>query len=71
MLTKDSLENFKRIYQEQFDITLTDEEATLMATDFLNMMKILVSPDTEEQTISNDEEIKEQPEEQTYEAKQV
>lgn len=67
MLTRESLEKFKRIYQEQFNTTLTDEEATLMATDFLNMMKILVSPDPQEVDTQIQEKSKDISEKQIYE----
>lgn len=67
MLTRESLEKFKRIYQEQFNVTLTDEEATLMATDFLNMMKILVSPDPQDVDAPIQEESKDISEKQIYE----
>lgn len=68
MISKEHLEKFKRIYQEQFNTTLTDQEATLMATDFLNMMKILVSPDLQEEIdIHNKQEIAEVSQKQTYE----
>ena len=68
MLTRESLEKFKRIYQEQFNTILTDEEATLMATDFLNMMKILVSPDPQEEiNTQNKEEKQKVSQKHTYE----
>lgn len=54
MLTKELLEKFKSIYKQQFSIDLSDEETTLMATDFLNLMKILVSPDPEDTQIDKD-----------------
>ncbi len=70
MLTSELLEKFKRIFQEQFNTILSDEEATLMATDFLNTMKILVTPDPEELDIQQ-EENKNLPERKAHEAQQI
>jgi len=70
MLTKELLEKFKSIYKQQFSIDLSDEEATLMATDFLNLMKILVSPDPED-TQTDKENGKELPEEANHETQQI
>ncbi|MBI2314971.1 hypothetical protein HYU93_02845 [Candidatus Daviesbacteria bacterium] len=44
MISNELLEKFKRLYQEKYNITLSDEEATQMATDFLNLMKVLLRP---------------------------
>lgn len=44
MISNELLEKFKRLYNEKYNITLSDEEATQMATDFLNLMKILLRP---------------------------
>lgn len=44
MMSNELLEKFKRLYQEKYNITLSDEEATQMATDFLNLMKVLLRP---------------------------
>ncbi len=38
------LEKFKTLYEKKYNIALTDEEATEMATAFLNLMKILIYP---------------------------
>lgn len=70
MLTRELLEKFKSIYKQQFSIDLSDEEATLMATDFLNLMKILVSPD-EEATQTDKENGKELPKEANHETQQI
>lgn len=45
MITKELLEKFKKLYQEQFNISLTDEDATKMATDLVNLMRILLKPE--------------------------
>lgn len=47
MVSKELLDKFKSLYQRKFDITLTDEEATKMATDLVNLMRILVSPSSQ------------------------
>lgn len=44
MISNELLEKFKRLYQEKYNITLSDEETTKMATDFLNLMKVLLRP---------------------------
>ncbi len=45
MINKESLDKFKMLYKEKFDVELTDEGATKMATDFLNLMKVLLRPE--------------------------
>jgi hypothetical protein len=45
MVTKELLEKFKTLYQEQFNISLTDEDATKMATDLVNLMRVLLKPE--------------------------
>lgn len=45
MISKELLDKFKKLYQEKFNITLTDEETTEMATNLVNLMKILLKPD--------------------------
>ncbi len=44
MVNKELLDKFKRLYQEEFEITLTDEEATKMSTDLINLVRVLISP---------------------------
>lgn len=48
MVNQAILEKFKRLYQEKYNITLDDEEATDLATKFINLMKILIIPDEDE-----------------------
>ncbi len=43
MISKELLDKFKKLYQQQFEITLSDEDATKMATDLVNLIKILAS----------------------------
>jgi hypothetical protein len=37
-------DKFKKFYYEKFGISLTDEEATEMASDLINLMKVLLKP---------------------------
>ncbi len=57
MISKELLGKFKKLYQDQFNITLSDEEATEAAMDLVNLMKILLKPlpksnTTEERTVN-------------------
>lgn len=45
MVSNEIREKFKKLYQEKFDIVLTDEEATQMTTDLVTLVKVLVRPD--------------------------
>lgn len=60
MIRKEYLDKFKRLYKDKYDITLSDEEATELATHFLNMMEVLIRPKQKrslsEQTASTVEE---------------
>ena len=44
MINKEYLDKFKKLYKDKYDITLTDEETTELATHFLNLMEILIKP---------------------------
>ncbi len=44
MIDKELQEKFKKLYHEKFNIALSDEEATAMATDLVNLMKVLLKP---------------------------
>ena len=44
MINKEYLDKFKKLYKDKYDITLTDEETTELATHFLNLMEILIRP---------------------------
>lgn len=44
MIARRLLDEFKIIYKEEFGAELSDEEATKMATDLLNVMRILTRP---------------------------
>ena len=49
-------EKFKKLYLEKFGISLTNEEATEMATDLINLMKVLLKPDKPDTFINKIEE---------------
>ena len=44
MIRKEFLDKFKKLYQDKYNITLDDEQATELATHFLNLMEILIKP---------------------------
>ncbi len=44
MITNELRDKFKKLYYEKFSITLSDEEATVMAMDLVNLMKVLLMP---------------------------
>jgi hypothetical protein len=44
MIDNELREKFKKLYFEKFNIALSDEEATLMATDLINLVKVLLKP---------------------------
>lgn len=48
MVNKETLTKFKNLYKAKFNIALSDEEATQMATDLINLMKILMKPEPKE-----------------------
>lgn len=45
MINKELFDKFKRLYEEKYDITLTDEETRQMANDLINLMKVLLKPE--------------------------
>ena len=47
MSNKEYLDKFKKLYQDKYNVTLSDEEATDLATHFLNLMTILIKPKRE------------------------
>ena len=56
MVSKEILEKFKKLYIAKFNISLTDEEATQMTTDMVNLMRILLKPDNPSQEERRQEE---------------
>lgn len=50
MVSAEMLDKFKRLYQAKYNITLTNEEAIEMSTALVNLMGILIKPESEEST---------------------
>lgn len=48
MISQKRLEEFKIIYFEEYKIQLNNQEATEMATELLNLMRILTRPEPKE-----------------------
>ncbi len=44
MIRKEYLDKFKKLYKDKYNIILSDEETTELATHFLNLMEILIRP---------------------------
>lgn len=44
MIRKELLDKFKKLYCDKYNIVLSDEEATELATHFVNLMDILIHP---------------------------
>ena len=44
MINEEFLAKFKSLYLDKYNMTLSDEEATKLATDFLNLMTVLIKP---------------------------
>ena len=42
MISKEYLDKYRKLYKDKYNITLTDEETTELATHFLNLMEILI-----------------------------
>lgn len=45
MVSRELLDEFKMIYMEEFNTAITDEEATEMSTELINLMRVLIQPD--------------------------
>ena len=46
-MSKELLEKFKKLYFEKYGIKLSNEEATEMSNDLINLMKVLLKKDDE------------------------
>lgn len=44
MISKEYLDKFRKLYKDKYNITLSDEETTELATHFINLMEILIRP---------------------------
>jgi hypothetical protein len=45
MIRPELREKFKKLYKEKFNIDLSEEDATELFGDFINLMKIVLKPD--------------------------
>jgi len=52
MIRKEYLDKFKKLYLDKYNITLSDEESTELATHFLNLMEILIRPKMKQTTVN-------------------
>lgn len=48
MISKEILEKFKTLYKKKYDIDLTYEQTTQLANDLVNLMRILLKPESKE-----------------------
>jgi hypothetical protein len=56
MISKEYLDKFKKLYKDKYDIALTDEETTELATHFLNLMEILIQPKNKSKIVDQSED---------------
>ena len=66
MISKEYLDKFKKLYMDKYNITLSDEETTELATHFLNLMEILIRPKVKIKTVYRDSLKTPQPERRQY-----
>ena len=53
MINTEIRDKFKKLYYEKFNIELSDEEATAMATDLVNLVKVLIKSKPKSSTVNN------------------
>jgi len=53
MINTEIRDKFKKLYYEKFDIELSDEEATAMATDLVNLVKVLIKHQPKSTAVTN------------------
>lgn len=46
MINKEILEKFKMLYKKKYDIDLTYEQTTQLANDLVNLMRVLLKPES-------------------------
>ena len=51
MVRVQKADKFKELYYQKYKIMLTDEEATQMANDLINLVYVLIKPDSEPEQI--------------------
>lgn len=49
MISKESLEEFKRIYRKEFGKDISDQDALESATKLLNLLRVVYKPMTKEE----------------------
>lgn len=54
-MSKELLEKFKKLYLDKYGIELTNEEATRMSTDLINLMKVLLKKENDQTILSSSE----------------
>lgn len=54
MVNSEYLAKFKKLYEDKYNIELTDEQNTELATHFLNLMQILIKPKAKPEPIPVD-----------------
>lgn len=52
MISKEYLDKFRKLYKDKYNITLSDEETTELATHFLNLMEILIRPKVKTKSVN-------------------
>lgn len=57
MISKEILGKFKKLYKEKYDVDLTDEQTTQLASDLVNLMRVLLKP--EPKTVPNETQLEE------------
>ena len=45
MISNETIDKFKKLYKEKFNVSLNDEEATQMTTGLVNLVSILLKPE--------------------------
>lgn len=59
MVSRELLDEFKIICKEEFNVNITDEEATEMSTELVNLMKVLLKPESDPEITTNSEDMEE------------
>lgn len=54
-LSQQAIQDFKRIYREDYSIILSDEEAVALAASFFNLMRIICRPLPDENCRDDDD----------------
>ena len=60
MVSNEKIAELKQLYFKKYKVLLTDEEAVEMATALVNLMKILIKPETKLEPKESDKEERKQ-----------